>query len=252
MFHSLTRNRCLALGMMAAVILVVPGHAHAQAAPSTTQFMRVLDAKLQQARPRDILKRTILLADVSVGEPVGRIYPFTATATIHDYTPGWPPERYFGKTCITRLVGARYNMLRDAIGEWKVETKANTPAPVCTDNPTDGKSAVPLDSLRGTRVGTSLPPPELMTKKRVNINLKLGEYACIWPTGRISSQMRFRLNRDKTYTDLEGARGGTYTYEPFSATIKFNGGFLDKMGGKAVSDISAFALTPSLTCSPWS
>jgi hypothetical protein len=142
-------------------------------------------------------------------------------------------------------------MQRDRLGEWRVETKANVPTPVCTDNPMEGKSAFPLDSLPGARVGTSVPLPELMTKQRVNINLKLGEYACTYPGGRMASQMQFRLNRDKTYTDLDGARGGTYTYEPLSAAIKFKGGFLDKMGGKAVGDISAFALSANLTCAPW-
>lgn len=237
--------------MVAAVVLVVPAHARAQAVPSTRNFMRVLDAQIQQTKPRDIFKRTLVFADVSAGEPEGKIYPFTTTATIHDYNPGWPPEHYYGRTCITRIVRTRYNMLRDRIGEWKVEMKAESPQPVCTDNPTEGRSAFPLDSLGGTRVGTSLPLPELMTKNQVNINLRLGEYACVWPGGRMASQMRFRLNRDKTYTDLDGVRAGTYTFEPLSATLTFKGGFLDKMGGKSVGGISAFAISPTLTCSPW-
>jgi hypothetical protein len=251
MHRSPTRNRCLALGMVATVVLVMPVHAHAFAAPSARDFMRVLDARIQRAKPRDVFQRTIVFGDVSAGAAEGRIYPFTVTATVHDYNPGWPPEHYYGRTCITRIVRTRYDMLRDRLGEWTVETKAEIPAPVCTDNPAEGKSAFPLDSLRGTRLGTSAPLPELMTKKQVNVSLRLGEYACVWPGGRLASQMRFRLNRDKTYTDLNGARGGTYTFEPFSATLKFHGGFLDKMGGKSVEGFSTFAISPALTCAPW-
>jgi hypothetical protein len=63
--------------------------------------------------------------------------------------------------------------------------------------------------------------------------------------------MQFRLNRDKTYTDLEGARGGTYVFELLAGTLKFHGGFLDKMGGPSVENQSVFKISPALTCAPW-
>lgn len=251
MFYSPTRNHCLALGMAAAAILAVPARAHTFAAPTAKQFMRVLDAQIQRAKPSEVFRRTIIFAEVSAGAPEGNVYPFTATATIHDYSPGFPPNRYYGKTCLTKIVGARYNMLRDRLGEWTVQGKVKSPDPICADNPVEGKSKFPLDSIRGTRVGTSEPLPELMTKKRPNVNLRLGEYACTWPGGRLASQMKFRLNRDKTYTDLDGARGGTYTFDQFSTELRFNGGFLDKMGGKNVEGSNAFAISPTLTCQPW-
>jgi hypothetical protein len=249
MFHSATRNRWLAL--VAAAILVVPVRAEASVPPSTKDFMRVLDAKIQRAKPREVFQRTIVFADVSAGEVEGEVYSFIVTATIHDYNPGWPPDHYYGKTCITRIVRTRYRMLRDRLGEWTVETNADTPPSVCTDNPMEDKSAFPLDSLRGTRVGTSAPLPALMTKKQVNVSLRIGEYACTGPGGRIASQMNFRLNPDKTYTDLEGARGGTYVFDALSATLKFRGGFLDKMGGPSVESLSVFRISPTLTCAPW-
>jgi hypothetical protein len=212
--------------------------------------MRALDAQLQRARPTDVFRRTIVFGDVRAGTPEGNVYPFAATATIHDYNPGFSLSRYWGKTCITRIVGARYTMHRDRLGEWVVEVK-KIPPPTCTDNPSEGVSAFPLDSLHGTRVGTSVPVPGLMTKTRVNVNLRLGDYACTWPGGRLASQMRFRLNRDKTYTDIDGARGGTYAFELLSGTLKFHGGFLDRMGGKSVDNTSTFTISPTLTCAPW-
>ncbi|MDB4890061.1 MAG: hypothetical protein JWL61_1916 [Gemmatimonadetes bacterium] len=251
MFHIRVRNRCIASGMMAAVMLVVPARAHASVAPSTKDFMRALDARIQRAKPREVFQRTIVFADVSAGEAEGKVFPFTVTATIHDYNPGWPPDHYYGRTCVTRIVRTRYTMLRDRLGEWTVETKADTPQPICTDNPTEGTSAFPLDSLRGTRVGTSTPLPALMTKRQVNVTLRLGDYACTGPGGRIVPEMKFRLNPDKTYTDLDGTRGGTYVFDGFSGTLKFRGGFLDKKGGPSVESLSVFLVTPTLTCAPW-
>ncbi len=212
--------------------------------------MRVLDAQIQSARPREVFRRTVVFNDVRAGAPEGTVFPFTATVSIHDYNPGFPPAHYYGKTCITRIGTTRYDMHRDRIGEWVVDTRT-IPEPVCTQNPVEGKSAFPLDSLRGTRVGTSNPLPELMTKKKVNVNLRLGEYACTRPGGRIAAQMGFRLNRDKTYTDVDGARGGTYTFELLAGTLMFQGGFLDKMGGKSVNNESVFNLSADLTCAPW-
>lgn len=258
MFRASTHSRRVAIGVAAAVILIVPMRASARevdvpraaAAPSVREFMRVLDAQIQRAKPREVFRRTIIFADVAAGEAEGNVYPFTTAVTIHDFNPGNTTSHYSGRTCITRISSTRYNMLRDRLGEWTVEMRP-APEPLCAGNPADGKSAFPLDSLHGTRVGTSLPPPEVMTKKRVNVNLRLGEYACTWPGGRLASQMRFRLNRDRTYTDVEGARGGTYTFDPLAGTLMFHAGFLDKMGGKSVDDTSVFMISASLTCAPW-
>ncbi|MEO5814888.1 MAG: hypothetical protein ABIT20_06365 [Gemmatimonadaceae bacterium] len=259
MFHSSMRARYVVCAIVAAAMVVVPARAsgggfpaaRAVAAPTVKDFMRVLDAQIQRVKPRDVFRRTIVFSDVRADAPEGNVYPFTVTAAVHDYNPGWPPSHYFGKTCITRIVGIRSNMRRDRIGEWIVEMQVKMPEPVCTNNPTEGKSAFPLDSLRGMRVGTSAPLPERMTKKQVNVNLRLGEYACTYSGGGLASKYRFRLNRDKTYTDIEGTRGGTYVFELLAGTLMFHGGFLDSMGGKSVENQSVFQISPALTCAPW-
>lgn len=252
MFRSTPRNCLLTLGLAATMVFVAPGRASggATAAPSTREFMLALDAQIQRAKPREVFKRTIVFGDVRAGQPDGDVYPFTATVTIHDYNPGWPPDHYFGRTCITRIVSVRYELQRSRVREWVVAATQEIPKPICTDNPEEGKSIFPLDSLRGTRLGSSAPLPALMTRKLPNVTLKLGEYACTWPGGRLASQMRFRLNRNKTYTDLDGARGGTYTFDPFSTELRLHGGFLDKMGGKSI-DYSTFSFSTTLTCGPW-
>jgi hypothetical protein len=251
MVRSSTLSHYLAVCLATTLIVAAPVHASSVAAPTAKDFMRVLDAQIQRAKPRDVFQRTIVFDDVRAGEPEGNVFPFTVSVTIHDYNPGYPPDYYFGRTCITRIVGSRYVMRRDRIGEWVAERNTPLPEPLCVKNPGEGKSSFPLDSLRGTRVGTSVPLPALMTKNRVNVNLRLGEYACTWPGGGLASKWKFRLKNDKTYTDLDGKRGGTYVFEQFEGTLRFNGGFLDKMGGPSIEGASTFKISPTLTCAPW-
>jgi len=251
MVRSATLSRYLAVSLATTLIFAASAHASPIAPPTPREFMRVLDAQIQRDKPREVFQRTIVFEDVRAGEPEGNVFPFTVSAIVHDYNPGFPPNNYYGQTCITRIVGLRYIMRRDRLGEWVVERNSPLPAPVCVKNPAAGKSAYPLDSLRGTRVGTSTPLPTLMAKKRVNVNLRLGEYACTWPGGGLASKYRFRLGRDKTYTDLEGKRGGTYVFQQLEGTLHFKGGFLDKMGGPSIEDASAFQISPTLTCAPW-
>jgi hypothetical protein len=250
MVRSSTLSRYAATCLATTLMFAASAHASSVAAPTPREFMRVLDAQIQRAKPREVFQRTIVFGDVRAGEPEGNVFPFTVSATIHDYNPGYPPDNYYGRTCITRIVSALYVMRRDRIGEWMVERKGAAPEPTCTNNPAEGKSAVPLDSLRGTRVGTSVPTAPVI-KRRPNVNLRLGEYACTTPTGRLAAGMRFRMNPDKTYTDLEGKRGGTYVYNPLEATLHFKGGFLDKLGGPSVENISMFQISPTLYCAPW-
>ncbi|MEP7069814.1 MAG: hypothetical protein ABI789_11255, partial [Usitatibacter sp.] len=198
----------------------------------------------------DIFKRTVLFRSVQAGEPNGTVYPFIASLTVHDFSPGWPPNKYYGKTCLSKVEGGRYTMTRDRLREWTVEGRTTFSEPVCSDNPSERVSSFPIDSLTGTRVGSSAPVPKIVTQGLKTFRLKLGEYACILPGGRLAANTGFRLKRDKSYTDATGARGGTYVYEPFATTLAFHGGFLDGQSAK-YADGSGFVLSPTLTCSPW-
>jgi hypothetical protein len=112
-------------------------------------------------------------------------------------------------------------------------------------------SAFPLDSIPGKRVGSSAPLPEVMTRKRTTFILKMGEWACVLPGGRLATNMGFRLNLDKSYTDLGGTRSGKYVSEFGATSVTFRGGFLDGRTGNNV-DGDGIVLSPTLTCSPWS
>ena len=212
--------------------------------------MRVLDAKIQRSKPADMFRRTVLFKDVRAGEPSNGVYPFSVSLTVHDYSPGWGTNKYFGKTCLSKIDGARYTMALDRLREWAVEGPTTLSDVKCVDNPLPRVSAFPIDSLKGTRVGKSADAPVVLTKELRTFVLKMGEYACVLPGGRLAANRGFRLKTDKSYTDATGERGGKYVFEPFSTTLKFHGGFLDGQIGKFVED-TGFVLSPTLTCTPW-
>jgi hypothetical protein len=255
--------RLFTLGVAVSLSLVAPARASSQSAmdtaparpirfarpPTTKNLMTTLEATLQQTRSREIFKRTVVIGEVRPGQPNGQVYPFDVMATVHDFNPGNSMVGDLGKTCITRLAHVTFNMRRDRIGEWTVEP-SSVSGGVCVKNPKSGESAFPLDSIPGKRVGSSAPMPPLTTMTGKPWVPKVGEWACLLPGGRIAANMGFRMKADKTYTDLEGARGGKYVFNFEASSVTFKGGFLDGKGGKNV-DGDGIVLSPSLTCSPW-
>lgn len=255
--------RLFTLGVAVSISLVAPGRASSQSStdspparpigftrpPTTKNLMTTLETALQQTKPREIFKRTVVIGDARPGQPNGQVYPFDVMATVHDYNPGNSMVGDLGKTCITKLAHVTFNMRRDKIGEWTVEPTSVSGA-VCLNNPSSGVSAFPLDSIPGKRVGSSAPLPAVMTSTRTPWVPKVGEWACLLPGGRLAANMGFRMKVNKTYTDLEGARGGKYVFDFEAASITFRGGFLDGKGGKNV-DGDGIVLSPTLTCAPW-
>jgi hypothetical protein len=231
-----------------ALILVTPSVASAQ--PKTREVMQVLEYQIQRSKPSEILKRTVLIKDVKVGEGSGGVYPLVVSLTVHDYSPGFPPNKYYGKTCLAKVEHAAYRMVRDQLREWTIEGRTTFPDAKCVDNPAANVSSFPLDSLSGTRVGSSAPMPAVMTKSLKTFVPRMGEYACVFPGGRMAANKGFRLKLDKTYTDVARAHGGTYVYEPFGMTLAFHGGFMDGQTGKFVEG-TGLVLSPTLTCTPW-
>ncbi|MEP6732604.1 MAG: hypothetical protein ABJE10_18315 [bacterium] len=261
---SMLGRRRLAAGVAALLTLIAPTRASGYIAPSDTtlrravaapptakEFMLVLDARFQKAKPAEIFKRTIVFRSVTPGTPVDDVYPFVVNATVHDYTPGWPPEHFYGKTCIARINGWKYTMKRNEIREWSVDGRVAISDTTCVANPAEAVSAFPLDSIPGSRVGSSAPLPALVIPKPTAFILTYGEYACIETGGRIIKSRGFRIKRDKTYTDAEGTRGGTYVLEPFVETLTFHGGFLDGVKVTHIKRTRSFSFPDALTCAPW-
>jgi hypothetical protein len=62
--------------------------------PTVEQFKRVLEARLQKLKPDGTNVRPVLFQEVMPGKPNGGYYPCQVSAIIHDYGPGYPPNRF--------------------------------------------------------------------------------------------------------------------------------------------------------------
>ena len=88
------------------------------------------------------------------------------------------------------------------------------------------------------------------TNETTTGQLYLGEYACYGYGNRIMTGMGFVLSQNGSYTDIDKGRGGNYIYDAESATIKFNGGFLDGQTGTEVT-AKGFPLSETVFAEPW-
>jgi len=62
--------------------------------------------------------------------------------------------------------------------------------------------------------------------------------------------MGFHLKPGGTYHDVDGGRGGTYSYNAPPSAISFRGGFLDGQVGRNVRN-TGFQLSSTVNCEPW-
>ena len=213
--------------------------------PSPEQFKAALDAQLQALRPDGYTERTVLFENVRVGTSNGPRHSFAVTATIHDYGPGYPPNGYYGQTCVGRMDNWIFEMLPNAVGDWTVQGRMTVTDNECRNNPAEGQAAIPLTSLSGQRAAAVAMPAA-----PTGGALALGEYACYGTGSQLMAGMGFVLSPDGTYADLDNDRGGSWQLDEGSASIRFSGGFLDGQRGTGVS-AEGFAMTNTVSCEPY-
>jgi hypothetical protein len=219
-------------------------------APSADTFKQVLTRQLMALKPTGFTERNVLFEAVQPGVPSGGAYPFLVTATVRDYGPGYPSNRYYGQTCVGRMERWRFNMSRDEFGEWRVQGRMTITDGTCLDNPSAGASSQPLAQLRGQPAGTAdaageaAAPPATARGNAPAI----GEWACYGTGGR--RLLGFTLQRGGTYLDGDGARAGTYAHDAAAGTVTFRGGAMDGQVGRNVR-ANGFALSRTVTCEPW-
>ena len=217
---------------------------HAQA-PSPDVLKQVLSKTLLGLRPEGYTERQVLFQSVTANPKKGAFYPFTVTAIIRDYNPGYPPNRYYGTTCVRKMDGWIFNLSPGANGQWAVDgmmTVTNTST--CTDNPSAGVSSVPLATLSGTPAPTGTPAAAPAAE------LHIGEWACYGTGGRLMAGMGFRLQPNGAYVDLDNKRAGRYTHNKAAGTITFQGGFLDGQTGRSLKP-NSFQISNTVSCEPW-
>jgi hypothetical protein len=238
---------------MVLISLFVCALGYAEAAqPSVEQFKQVFEEQMQKLKPVGFTVRTVLFQEVRPGKANGGKYPFQVSATIHDYGPGYPPNHFYGSTCVGKMDKWKFDMRPDDFGGWIVEGRMTADS-VCKDNPSEGVSAIPLAGLPGT-TAEKAPPADMKTapppEARETGNLYVGEYACYGAGNRLMAGMGFHLKPGGKYHDVDGERGGSYAYDARAATISFRGGFLDGQVGRNVRS-TGFQLSSTVSCEPF-
>lgn len=213
--------------------------------PTVDQFKFALDKELQSLLPEGYTKRTILFEDVRKGASNGPKHTFVVTLTLHDYSPGYPPNDYYGVSCVGRMENWEFDMVPNAAGEWVTQGMHTITNKECKDNPAEGQMAIPVEGLPGQPARAVAMPAATGAG-----DLVLGEYACYGTGGRMMTGMGFELDADGSYTDLDGERGGDWEHDKGAATITFSGGYLDGQRGTGVT-AEGFAITGTVSCEPY-
>src|ERR1019366_2016646 len=190
--------------------------------PTTAQFEQALEAQLQKPKPEGTAVRTIRFEEVRPGRPNGGYYPFLVTASIHDYGPGYPANKYYGETCLGRMDKWKFDMLKDDFGGWIVQGRMTVSDAAYKQNPSAGVSSMPLASVAGSPAGNvPAPSPAAPANKTPATTLYIGQWACYGVGSRLMAGMGFVLDRSGNYTDVDGGRGGKYSYNAAGSTIAF-------------------------------
>ena len=219
--------------------------------PTIAQFEQTLEAQLQGLKPQGTSVRTVRFEAAQAGKPKGGYFPFLVTASIHDYGTGYPPNNYFGETCVGKMTNEKFDMVKDDFGRWMVQGRMTASDHVCKRNPAEGVSSIPLAGIAGSPASNApAPRASASTTKSPATTLYIGEWACYGFGNRIMAGMGFVLDSKGGYADTDGARGGKYSYNAAGSTLTFRGGFLDGQVGKNVKT-TGFDISATVSCEPW-
>lgn len=217
-------------------------------APSPALFQQVLEKQLLSLRPTGMSERQVVFEVVRSGAKAGNAYPFSVTGSIRDYGPGYPPNQYYGETCVGRIPGWIYNLSRNAVGDWQVEGRMTVTDSRCEKNPAAGVSSIPLNSLKGTLAPSQ--PAAGAARATGPAELHIGEWACYGTGGRLLGGLAFTLRADGSYLDGDQKPSGRWVRDVAAAKISFRGGHLDGQSGSKLT-AQSMALSSTVSCEPW-
>lgn len=215
----------------AALALLFSGALAFSAAPATDTLKQVLTLRLQKLTPSGMTERQVLYQEVRAGTPNGGFYPFQVTAVIRDYGPGYPPNRYYGQTCVGHLDQVEFIMHADNFGGWDVQGAMTPPLNTtqCKPNPSAGASSIPLSSLTGAQAPSGNPAPPATEPARATASggsgrVAVGSYEC-WGNGSARMLLNFTVRSASQYTGSDG-KPGSFSVDA-NGRITFKGGALD-------------------------
>lgn len=204
---------------------------------------------MQKLLPEGYEKRSISFVDVVAGKPTGGHYPFKVIAYIHDYDSGYPPNQYYGQTCLGKMEGWKFDLLKDDFGDWIVQGMFTVTNNECKTNPSENSISLALPVqvyVPGEQVAVAAKNEGINTASE----LYVGKYACYGTGGRMMAGMGFILLANGRYYDLDKNSGGSYSYNPQKATIRFKGGFLSGQQGTGVKQ-TGFKLSNTVNAEPY-
>lgn len=244
----------LAIHIIAILALITAGF-NSSAQSSVEQFKKAYYDKMQKLIPSGVKTRTVKYVSVTQGSASGGILNFKVTAYIYDFNAGYPANRYWGTTCISKFENLPYTMKKNAFGEWEV-SGIFTPGyddHRCENNKAENVASLSIDDVPGTIYNpnnVSFTKTAPLKTKGASGPLYFGEYACYGTGGRLMAGMGFILSPGGKYTDVDGQRGGTYVYDGAASTISFKGGFLAGQRGTNVT-LKGFQLSSTVWAEPW-
>ncbi len=194
------------------------------AAPTVADAQQILDAQWMKLKPDAAKERNVLFQSVKLIGGQGTSYRYSVSVIIRDYDVGYPPNRYYGQTCVAHIENEPYTLWTDG-AVWHVDGKMTPDARKCDPNPAAGISSVPVNTLTGTVAGRApmAAPPQ---PQRVAGGVVPGAFEC-WSGGHANGLLNFTIGAGGQYTDSGGAKG-TYSVDPANGRVTFHGGSLEK------------------------
>ena len=201
--------------------------------PNVEIAKQSLNRKWLKLKPDSVAERTVLFQEVIPGQPEagGSTFPFRVTVLIHDYEKGYPPNRYYGRTCVSRIEQEVYRLEPDSFGGWDAQGRMtpNMSDTRCQNNPSDGVSSIPLSSLSGSRAASGPIAPGVAATASSGPagggGVAPGSYQC-WGNGQPHPFMDFTVRAGNQYSGGDG-KTGTFSFDPSTQRITFRGGSLD-------------------------
>ncbi len=196
-------------------------------APGVDTLKTALSKRWQELKPQGFTERNVLFQAVTPGRPDAGSYPFQVTATLRDYSPGYPKNQFYGETCVGKFEKARFTLAPDGFGDWIVQGAMTADNRACKPNPAAGVTSIPVDTLPGSPAGaaTVIPSVAPIPASQGAGQVSVGRYEC-WAGGTPQLGLRFSIQSGTTYTGADG-KPGTFHYDSNTGRMTFSGGALD-------------------------
>ncbi|MFN0104393.1 MAG: hypothetical protein ACKV2U_20180 [Bryobacteraceae bacterium] len=217
-------------------------------APSADVLKQVLEKRLMSLVPTGMEERQVLFQSVTAAPKNGAFHPFLVTALIRDYDAGYPPNRYYGETCVGKMDNLKFNLSRNESGAWMVDGRMTViDGRTCTKNPAAGVSSIPLATLSGAKAPDGQVAGAAPAASGTS-ELHMGEWGCYGTTSRLIAA--FHLQSDGSYLDSDKKRAGRYIHAKASNTVAFQGGHMDGQTGRNIRG-QRFDISNTVSCEPW-